>query len=86
MLAFDRRSRCMKLCNQNDGINMTTHQVAKNGVVATDIDGDGWPDLYAANDYDANALYLNRRAGTFREVASCLIMIVMAMRRRATGS
>lgn len=39
------------------------------GVVATDIDGDGWPDLYAANDYDANALYLNRHDGTFGEVA-----------------
>ncbi|MBW3581530.1 MAG: CRTAC1 family protein [Euryarchaeota archaeon] len=39
------------------------------GVVATDVDGDTWPDIYVANDFDANALFLNQRDGTFREVA-----------------
>jgi hypothetical protein len=38
------------------------------GVVASDLDDDGWPDLYVANDSTANYLYLNRH-GRFEEVA-----------------
>ena len=30
------------------------------GVVAADLDGDGWPDLFVANDTTANFLYRNR--------------------------
>jgi hypothetical protein len=38
------------------------------GVVASDVDGDGWPDLYVSNDYhERDYLYLNNRDGTFRE-------------------
>ena len=38
------------------------------GVVVSDLDGDGWPDLYVANDYIANdLLWLNNRDGTFRD-------------------
>jgi len=37
------------------------------GVVAVDIDGDGWCDLFVARDASANLLLLNRRDGTFRE-------------------
>jgi hypothetical protein len=39
------------------------------GVAAADFDGDGWPDLYVANDGAANLLWLNNRNGTFREAA-----------------
>jgi enediyne biosynthesis protein E4 len=39
------------------------------GVAWLDVDGDGWPDLFVANDSNANQLYLNRRDGTFEEVA-----------------
>jgi hypothetical protein len=38
------------------------------GVVATDYDGDGWPDLYVANDLDPNFLFHNLGDGTFEEV------------------
>jgi hypothetical protein len=32
-----------------------------------DYDGDGWPDLYVANDFGTNNLYRNRGDGTFEE-------------------
>jgi len=39
------------------------------GLVVTDVNGDGWPDVYVANDYIANdLLWLNHRDGTFTNV------------------
>ncbi len=39
------------------------------GAATGDFDGDGWVDLYVANDQMPNLLWLNRRDGTFREEA-----------------
>ena len=39
------------------------------GVVCADFNGDGWPDIYVANDTAANLLWLNQKDGTFREAA-----------------
>ena len=39
------------------------------GVAWFDANGDGWPDLYVANDSTPNFLYLNQKDGTFKEVA-----------------
>jgi hypothetical protein len=39
------------------------------GVVAADLDDDGWPDLYVANDLDPNLLFRNRGDGTFEDVS-----------------
>jgi enediyne biosynthesis protein E4 len=39
------------------------------GVVATDVDNDGWMDLFVANDTVANSLFLNKRNGKFEDVA-----------------
>jgi enediyne biosynthesis protein E4 len=39
------------------------------GVAWFDWNGDGWPDLYVANDTHANYLYENRKDGTFKEAA-----------------
>ncbi|MEZ5308793.1 MAG: CRTAC1 family protein [Pyrinomonadaceae bacterium] len=36
------------------------------GVVAADFNDDGWPDLYVANDGDANQLWINQKDGTFK--------------------
>jgi hypothetical protein len=39
------------------------------GVVATDVDNDGWMDLFVANDTVANFLFVNQRNGKFQETA-----------------
>ncbi len=38
------------------------------GVATGDIDGDGWPDIFVANDGVRNFLYRNRGDGTFADV------------------
>jgi hypothetical protein len=39
------------------------------GVVAADVDADGWIDLYVANDGQENQLWMNQHDGTFRNRA-----------------
>jgi hypothetical protein len=39
------------------------------GVATADFDGDGWIDVYVANDGEENLLWINQRDGTFRDRA-----------------
>jgi hypothetical protein len=39
------------------------------GVVCADFNGDGWPDVFVANDSQPNRLWINQRDGTFVEEA-----------------
>ena len=39
------------------------------GVTCADFDGDGWQDIFVANDGQPNRLWVNRRDGTFRDEA-----------------
>jgi hypothetical protein len=39
------------------------------GVACADFDGDGWPDIFVANDGTANRLWINGRDGTFADEA-----------------
>jgi len=39
------------------------------GVVFCDVDRDGWPDIYVANDLVRNFLYRNKGDGTFEDIA-----------------
>ncbi len=38
------------------------------GVLVADFDNDGWPDIYAANDSTASALYHNLKNGKFEDI------------------
>ena len=41
------------------------------GVVASDINQDGWTDIFIANDYDKpDHLYINQRGKSFKETAN----------------
>jgi len=42
------------------------------GVVCEDFDGDGWIDVFVANDAYANHLWINRHDGTFEEQAKLI--------------
>jgi hypothetical protein len=39
------------------------------GVLCADFDGDDWPDIFIANDGEANRLWINQHNGTFKEEA-----------------
>jgi hypothetical protein len=39
------------------------------GVVCADFNGDGWPDIFVANDGEPNHLWINQGNGTFKEEA-----------------
>ncbi len=48
------------------------------GVVTADFNGDGWMDVYVANDQDPNLLWINQKDGTFRDnalLAGCAVNI-----------
>jgi hypothetical protein len=58
-LGFEDVTRAAGLARASPGL----------GVTCADFDGDGWPDILAANDARANHLWMNRRDGSFREEA-----------------
>lgn len=39
------------------------------GVMGADLNGDGWPDIYVANDGNPNQLWINQKDGTFKNEA-----------------
>jgi hypothetical protein len=55
-----------------DKSGIAAHLGRTMGVTAADFDGDGWPDIYVANDKTENFLFHNRHDGTFEEIASDL--------------
>ena len=54
--------------SESSGIRNTIGTYALSVVVA-DLDNDGWPDIYVANDSTAATYYLNQKNGTFKDEA-----------------
>ena len=55
------------------------------GVAVSDIDGDGWPDVFVANDSMPNFLFHNERNGTFSEIAGLAGVAVAADGKARAG-
>ena len=55
------------------------------GVAVTDIDDDGWPDVFVANDATPNFLFHNTGGGTFTEMASLAGVAVAADGKARAG-
>ena len=49
------------------GVDNSEHRLGM-GVVWTDYDDDGWPDLFVANDMSANYIFHNKRSGSFDDL------------------
>ena len=55
------------------------------GVAVSDVDDDGWPDVFVANDSMPNFLFRNRRNGTFEEIGALAGVAVSADGKAKAG-
>lgn len=55
------------------------------GVAVSDVDEDGWPDLFVANDSTPNFLFHNNKNGSFTEIASLAGVAVASDGRARAG-
>ena len=78
---YDARNGPPNFLFRNDGHGRFTDATRRAGLMQNnhgfsfaaawgDYDGDGYPDLYVANDFGRNNLYRNNRDGTFGDVAA----------------
>lgn len=55
------------------------------GAYCADFNGDGWPDIFIANDLKANHLWINQKNGTFKEEAFTRGIALDAMGQAQSG-
>ena len=56
------------------------------GVIAADVDGDGWVDIYVANDGDPNQLWINKRGSARFEDEALIRGVALDRMGRTQGS
>jgi hypothetical protein len=64
---FYRNEGKGRFVNATESAGISKADGAGLGVVASDLDGDGWLDVYVANDATPNQLWMNKRDGTFAD-------------------
>jgi len=57
-----------KFADVSETAGIATYAGKAFGAVATDINNDGWPDLFVASDMAPNALFLNQKGKRFEEI------------------
>jgi len=67
LLYHNRGDGTFEEVSKKAGVDDPRHRYGL-GVIWSDYDNDGWPDLYVANDAGPNFLYHNKHDGTFEEV------------------
>ncbi len=71
LLYHNRGDGTFEEVSRKAGVENAQHYYGM-GVVWSDYDNDGWPDLYVADDAGPNYLYRNKHDGTFEEVGLML--------------
>jgi enediyne biosynthesis protein E4 len=71
LLYHNRGDGTFEEVSRKAGVDNSQHYYGM-GVVWSDYDNDGWPDLYVADDAGPNYLYRNKHDGTFEEVGLML--------------
>ena len=65
----DPTARTMQFRDVTEEAGLTSAKSYGFSAVCTDLTGDGWPDMFIANDGAANRLWVNRQDGTFTDEA-----------------
>jgi len=71
-----------RFVDRSVAVGLASVEDAGLGVVCDDLDDDGWPDFYVANDADPNNLWINQRDGTFVDDA---VLMGAAFNRTGTA-
>lgn len=66
----DARGRWLGFEDVTEKAGLGQQRMPGLGVLCADLSGDGWTDILAANDAQANTLWVNRHDGTFAEEAA----------------
>ena len=66
----DTATNTISFSDVSQATQLAQHPAPSMGVIATDINSDGWQDLIVANDAEANQIFINQQGNYFTEEAS----------------